>query len=76
MMIGSYPYLLNPSGMGGIYAAAVANQAVQPIAPIQTPSSSFITFGGALSSQTASEASSSPTASTVYTPGSTLNITA
>jgi len=77
MMIGSYPYLINPSGMGGLYAAAVANQPIQPIAPVpgQT-NNAFIKFGGALSGL-ASEgaASAGQGASNTYSPGSALNIT-
>ncbi len=78
MMIGSYPYLLNPSGMGGLYAAAVATQPVQPIAPVpgQT-NSAFIQFGGTLSGgQGGSASSGSSASSSPYTPGSTLDITA
>jgi hypothetical protein len=77
MMIGSYPYLLNPSGMGGVYAAAVASQPVQPITPVpgQT-NNSFIKFGGALSSSSSSTTSGGQSSSSSYTPGSTLDITA
>jgi hypothetical protein len=78
MMIGSYPYLLNPSGMGGVYAAAVASQPVQPVAPVQGQSNSaFIKFGGALS-DLASEGAGcgGRTSSSAYAPGSTLDITA
>ncbi len=78
MMIGSYPYLINPSGMGGLYAAAVANQPVQPIAPIpgQT-NNAFIKFGGSLSdAQSQVGASDSQSSSSAYSPGSTLDITA
>jgi len=78
MMIGSYPYLLNPSGVGGLYAAAVASQPVQPVAPVQGQSNSaFIKFGGALSSfQSAGASSDASASSSAYTPGSTLDITA
>jgi hypothetical protein len=78
MMIGSYPYLVNPSGMGGLYAAAVASQPVQPIAPIpgQT-NNAFIKFGGSLSDfQSQSGASGGQSSSSAYSPGSTLDITA
>jgi hypothetical protein len=75
MLIGSYPYLLNPSGVGGLYAATVASQPVQAVAPVQGQSNSaFIKFGGALSDQTEGAASVGQTASGAYTPGSTLNI--
>jgi hypothetical protein len=76
MMIGGYPYLLNPSGMGGVYAAAVATQPVQPIAPVpgQT-NASIIQFGGALSGLSSGGASpGGQTTSTSYAPGSTLDI--
>jgi hypothetical protein len=78
MMIGSYPYLLNPSGMGGLYAAAVASQPVQPVAAVQGQSTSaFINFGGALSGLQSDGASfDAPASSSTYTPGSTLDITA
>jgi hypothetical protein len=77
MMIGSYPYLMNPSGMGGVYAAAVASQPVQPIAAVQGQScSAFIQFGGALAGQSGGATSGSQTASSGYSPGSTLDITA
>jgi hypothetical protein len=79
MMIGSYPYLVNPSGAGGLYAAAVANQPVQPITPVpgQT-NSAFIQFGGALAGQQAGAALSGggQAYSSTYTPGSTLDIMA
>ncbi len=78
MMIGSYPYLVNPSGMGGLYAAAVASQPVQPVAavPSQT-NSAFIQFGGALSGfQSEGATSSGQPSSSAYAPGSTLDITA
>jgi len=77
MMIGSYPYLLNPSGMGGAYAAAVSSQPVQPIAPVPGQTlNSVIRFGGGLSgSQTASASSGGQTSSAPYAPGSTLDIT-
>jgi hypothetical protein len=78
MIIGSYPYLINPSGAGGLYAAGVANQPVQPVSPVpgQT-NNAFIKFGGALSSlQSEGATSSSLTASSGYAPGSTLDITA
>jgi hypothetical protein len=77
MMIGSYPYLLNPSGMGGVYAAAVATQPVDPVDPVQGQAASPpIQYGGALSGlQTAASSSSGQSASTPYTPGSTLDIT-
>ncbi len=77
MIIGSYPYLLNPSGVGGLYAAAVASQPVQPVAPVpgQT-NNSFIKFGGSLSGlPSASATSGGQTASSSYAPGSALNIT-
>ena len=81
MMIGSYPYLLNPSGMGGVYAAAVASQPVQPISPVPGQSNNaFIQFGGARSGQQTGGAASGSQASAnsssaSYAPGSTLNIT-
>ncbi len=78
MIIGSYPYLINPSGAGGLYAAAIANQPVQPVAPVpgQT-NNAFIKFGGALSSlQSEGATPSSQAASSSYAPGSTLDITA
>jgi hypothetical protein len=76
MMIGSYPYLVNPSGMGGFYAAAVASQPVQPIAavPGQT-NNAVIKLGGALSAQSAGT-SGGQTRSSDYTPGSKVNISA
>jgi hypothetical protein len=63
--------------MGGLYAAAVASQPVQPVTPVpgQT-TSAFIKFGGALSDQTGAATSSGPSAGGAYTPGSTVNITA
>jgi hypothetical protein len=77
MMIGGYPYLLNPSGMGGVYAAAVASQPVQPVPAIpgQT-NSAFVQLGGSLSgSQTAVAGSTGqPTSSASYAPGATLDI--
>jgi hypothetical protein len=77
MIIGSYPYLMNPSGMGGVYAAAVASQPVQPVSP--TPgqtNNAFISFGGSLSESGAPAATSgSATSSSSYAPGSALNIT-
>ncbi len=78
MMNGSYPYLLNPSGVGGLYAAAVASQPVQPVSPVQGPSNSaFIKFGGALSGfQSDGASSDAPASSNAYTPGSTLDIRA
>jgi hypothetical protein len=76
MIIGSYPYLLNPSGMGGVYAAAVATQPVQPITP--TPgqtNSAFLQSGGSLSGLPSSGASTGGQASSAsYAPGSTLDI--
>jgi len=78
MMIGSYPYLMNPSGMGGVYAAAVASQPVQPVADVQSQTNStFIQFGGALTGAEAQSApSSSQTSSSAYAPGSMFDITA
>jgi hypothetical protein len=80
MMIGSYPYLMNPSGMGGVYAAAVASQPVQPITATSGQTfSPAVQFGGALAGQQASggaSASGSQSSSSAYTPGSTLNIMA
>ncbi len=79
MMIGSYPYLLNPSGVGGLYAAAVASQPVQPVDPVQgQTNNAFIRFGGALSGAQAGggAASTGPSGASAYTPGSTLDITA
>jgi hypothetical protein len=80
MMIGSYPYLVNPSGAGGLYAAAVASQPVQPVAPVpgQT-NNAFIKFGGALSgaqSGGGDAASAAQSGGGAYRPGSALNITA
>jgi hypothetical protein len=78
MIIGSYPYLLNPSGVGGLYAAAVASQPVQPVAPVpgQT-TNAFIRFGGALGgAQSGASASAGQSGASAYTPGSTLDITA
>jgi len=77
MMIGSYPYLLNPSGMGGVYAAAVANQPVQPVSAIPgQANSSIIQFGGSLSAAQTPGASAGglPASSPSYAPGATLNI--
>ncbi len=77
MIIGSTPYLLNPSGIGGVYAATVATQPVQPIAPVPGQSNNAVLqFGGALSGlATGSGSSSGPASSASYAPGSTLNIT-
>jgi hypothetical protein len=78
MIIGSYPYLINPSGAGGLYAAAVANQPVQPVAPVPGQNiGGFIKFGGSLSGlQTQGAQSGATTSSSAYSPGSTLDITA
>jgi hypothetical protein len=78
MMIGDYPYLMNPSGMGGVYAAAVASQPVDPVAAIQGQTNSpFIQFGGTLSgAQAQSAPAGGQAASNAYTPGSMFDIVA